>query len=326
MMIGLAIGDALGNTTEGQLRDERRLRNGEIRDYQPNPDADGARRGTPSDDSQMAFWTLESLVDHGGYHPNEVARLFSSRPLFGLGNAVSDFRANMRDGSDWTAAGTESAGNGALMRIAPVVIPHLDAPSPALWAEATLLTMTTHNDPAAIACSLAFVSLLWELLAMSQAPAERWWAESMLSVVRDLETGKSYSPRGARYAGRSGTFSDLIAERLAHAVDREWPVATACDAFFSGAYLLETMPCAILILMKHGHDPEEAIVRAVNDTYDNDTIGAIVGAAVGALHGVEALPARWRSGLTGRTAATDDGRIFELLAAARQRFCASMER
>ena len=37
---------------------------------------------------------------------------------------------------------------------------------------------------------------------------------------------------------------------------------------------------------------EEAIVRAVNDTRDNDTIAAIVGAAVGALHGKSALPDR----------------------------------
>ena len=40
---------------------------------------------------------------------------------------------------------------------------------------------------------------------------------------------------------------------------------------------------------------------------------AIVGAAVGALHGEEALPARWRRGLPGRTREDDDGRVFELL-------------
>ncbi|HEU4630236.1 MAG TPA: ADP-ribosylglycohydrolase family protein, partial [Gemmatimonadaceae bacterium] len=58
----------------------------------------------------------------------------------------------------------------------------------------------------------------------------------------------------------------------------------------------------------------------VNDTYDNDTIAAIVGAAVGALHGVDALPARWRTGLLGRTRAADDGRVFELIELARTRF------
>jgi ADP-ribosylglycohydrolase len=69
----------------------------------------------------------------------------------------------------------------------------------------------------------------------------------------------------------------------------------------------------VWILARHAHDPEEAIVRAVNDTHDNDTVAALVGAAVGALHGKEALPAPWQRGLLGRTTANDDGRVFRLI-------------
>ena len=69
----------------------------------------------------------------------------------------------------------------------------------------------------------------------------------------------------------------------------------------------------LYILSRHAFRPEEAIVRAVNDTRDNDTVGAIVGAAVGALHGASALPARWRDGLLGRTGFDDDGRVSELI-------------
>jgi hypothetical protein len=65
--------------------------------------------------------------------------------------------------------------------------------------------------------------------------------------------------------------------------------------------------------MLHASDPQQAIIRAVNDTKDNDTIAAIVGAAVGALHGRSALPADWVQNLLGRTAADDDGRVFALL-------------
>jgi len=53
-------------------------------------------------------------------------------------------------------------------------------------------------------------------------------------------------------------------------------------------------------LMRHGDDAETAMMRAVNDTRDNDTIAAIVGAAVGTLHGREALPDQWVEDLTGR--------------------------
>ena len=42
-------------------------------------------------------------------------------------------------------------------------------------------------------------------------------------------------------------------------------------------------PALLYIPARHAHDLEEAFVRTVNDTKDNNTIVAIVGAAVGAL-------------------------------------------
>lgn len=65
MMLGLAIGDALGNTSEAQVPRQRRKVHGEIRDYIPNRHAGLRAVGLPSDDSQLAFWTLEHLVEHG---------------------------------------------------------------------------------------------------------------------------------------------------------------------------------------------------------------------------------------------------------------------
>ena len=61
-------------------------------------------------------------------------------------------------------------------------------------------------------------------------------------------------------------------------------------------------------------------MAAVNDTKDNDTIAAIVGAAVGALHGRRGIPQRWLANLSGRTTDRDDGRIFTLLGQARSVF------
>ena len=82
-----------------------------------------------------------------------------------------------------------------------------------------------------------------------------------------------------------------------------------------GAFLLETVPSVLFILASFDHEPEEAIVRAINDTRDNDTIAAIVGAAVGALHGRSRLPERWIAGLAGRTRDNDDGEVFNLIRA-----------
>jgi len=60
-------------------------------------------------------------------------------------------------------------------------------------------------------------------------------------------------------------------------------------------------------------DPGEAIVRAVNDCEDNDSVAALVDAVVGALHGERSLPERWRKGLLGRTRSRDDGHVHELI-------------
>jgi hypothetical protein len=48
--------------------------------------------------------------------------------------------------------------------------------------------------------------------------------------------------------------------------------------------LLETMPATLYILARYGDEPEQVILRAGNDTKDNNAIAAVVRVAVGALH------------------------------------------
>ena len=81
MLIGLAIGDALGNASEGMNPAERRRRHGEIRDYLPNWYADGRCVGLPSDDTQLAFWTLEHLLENEGrLVPELLAQMLAVLP------------------------------------------------------------------------------------------------------------------------------------------------------------------------------------------------------------------------------------------------------
>jgi ADP-ribosyl-[dinitrogen reductase] hydrolase len=179
MLLGLAIGDALGNTTESQLPVARRQSHGEIRDYLPNRYANGRPVGVPSDDSQMAFWTLEQLLDDGGLVPDHLARKFAQHQIYGIGSIVRAFLVSHKDqGLLWEESGQPSAGNGALMRIVPVLIPHLRQPTTALWADAALAGMITHNDRASNACCVAFIHLLWECLRLKQAPEPIWWVDT----------------------------------------------------------------------------------------------------------------------------------------------------
>jgi ADP-ribosyl-[dinitrogen reductase] hydrolase len=318
MMLGLAIGDALGATSEGLLPGPRRARYGEIRGYLPHPYADNRPVGLPTDDTQLAFWTLEQMIADRGFDPEQVAARFCSERIYGIGSTVRRFVANFRAGLPWYRCGPKSAGNGALMRIAPMLIPHLASGTPDLWADAALSAMITHNDSASISACLSFVHMLWHLLQIDAPPAAVWWPQAYVEAARELEADETYRPRGGPFAAYQGTLWRFVEAHVPEAFAAGLPTVDACNAWGSGAYLLETVPSVLYILMRHGGDFEEAIVRAVNDTVDNDTVAAIVGAAVGALHGVDAIPERWRSGLLGRTTAVgDDGRASELLAQAR---------
>jgi len=320
MLLGIAIGDALGNTTEGMLPRSRGEAFGEVRDYVARRHGDEPK-GFPSDDTQMAFWTLEQLIDARGLVPAHLADRFSSSGrILGIGSTVRDFLRNLRSGMSWHQCGPESAGNGALMRIAPLVVPHLRAGGTGLWIDTALAAMMTHNEPASISACLAFVGMLWELLDMTAVPDSGWWAERYVALARDLEGDTEYSPRGGRFSGFRGSLWRFVEEKLRWADRERLSVLDACDAWYSGAFLLETVPSVLFVLMRYAGDPEEAIVRAVNDTRDNDTIAAIVGAAVGALHGRRGLPARWIDRLSGRTRDRDDRRVFELIRSAKATF------
>jgi len=320
MLLGLAIGDSLGNTTESQLPSSRRQSHDEIRDYLPNMYADGLPVGVPSDDTQMAFWTLEQLLVDNGLVPEHLASKFTQLQIYGIGSTVKEFlREYKKPGMTWERAGQPKAGNGALMRIAPVLIPHLHQPSSSLWADVAIAGMITHNDAASNTCCLTFTHILWECLRFKQNPDPFWWIDTFTAAASYLEGDTNYEPRNSKLTNK-GPLWKFVDKEVRQAINENWSTIDACDHWFSGAYLLETMPCVLYILAKYADNPEEAIVRAVNDTKDNDTVAAIVGAAVGALHGRNGLPARWINDLLGRTRADDDGHIFDLIKNAKKTF------
>ena len=319
MLLGLAIGDALGNTTESLLPERRHELYGEIRDYVPH--RWHKTLATPTDDTQLAFWTLDQMLEDGGLVPARVAQRFASERIFGIGHAVAQATSDLRSGElPWYECGAPSAGNGALMRIAPMLVPFVRSPSPDLWADTALSAIVTHNDAASTSACVAFTAMLWQLLGMDEPPEPSWWRGTYVATARDLEGETRYASRGGVFAGYNGPLWRFVDERLAAAEAQHLTALAACEQWWSGAYLLETVPSALHILARHAGDPEEALVRAVNDTKDNDTIAAIVGAAVGALHGAAALPERWVRGLPGKTRSDDEGAVQRILAAARERW------
>ncbi len=318
MLLGAAIGDALGRPTESMRPSERMSQYGEITDYLPTPFSDEVK-GFPSDDTQLTFWTLEELLDCDGLIPSELALRFTRERIFGIGGTVRRFIENMKAGVSWEHAGPDSAGNGALMRISPTTIPYLKTGGPGIMVDTALCAMITHNNDLSISACTLFTYLLWQLLDMNRNPGPEWWT-SQIDYAKDITLGGAYTVRGGAYAGTRVQPWDFIQEQLGSAMERNLSVREAAAMWWSGAYLLETVPCALYIMMRHGSDPEQAVIRAVNDTKDNDTIASIVGAMVGALHGADAFPKRWIQGLSGRTTYDDDGRIFELISLAKAKW------
>ncbi|MEQ8710238.1 MAG: ADP-ribosylglycohydrolase family protein [Rhodospirillales bacterium] len=322
MLLGLAIGDALGNTSEGLDPARRRELHGEIRDYLPNSSAQGRPVGVPTDDTQLSFWTVESLLEEGRLDPDALARKFGASRVHGIGQTMERFLAANGAGVPWPEAAPRSAGNGALMRIAPVILPHLLTSGETFHADAIICAALTHNDPASISSCLAFARMLVDLAGMDGPPEPGWWPVAFIRYARPVEGEEtSYSLRQGPHAGRfTGPLWRFVEERLVGDAQRYPDLPSGVADWSSGSYLLETVPSVLLTLMRHADDPEEAIIRAVNDTRDNDTIASIVGAAVGALHGGDALPARWKDGLSGRVRSSDDGSVPRLIKAAVDRW------
>lgn len=320
LMIGLAVGDSLGVSTESMPPGLRRVIYGEIRDYFSGWFG-GKPIGYPSDDTQLAFWTLDQMIEDGGLDPERLSKRFCSKRIFGIGRTVLKFLYNYKLRKlPWYKCGPKSAGNGALMRIAPMVIPYLKTGDKQMWVDTALSAMITHNDSGSISACLSFINIIWQVLKMDKPPDPSWWIDTYINTAKGLEIDHTYRTRSGKFKGYEGAIHEFVDKHAREAYERDIPIYDACKAWNSGAYLLETVPSVLYILMRHGNDPEEAIIRAINDTVDNDTVGAIVGAVVGALHGKKGIPGRWVENLSGRTSKDDDGKIFEIIERAKNNF------
>ncbi len=315
MLLGLALGDSLGNTSESLTPAIRRARYGEITDFLPNRYANEMRIGLPSDDTQLSFWTVESILERQCLDPDDLARKFTSRPIFGLGGTVRRFIRNYKSGKAWFEAGEDSAGNGALMRVAPLILPSLLYPGSNLLRDLYFGSILTHANSASAVSCIAFGIMLRELLVASSPPPTDWWASRFIEIARQVEVEfpQRHAPRDPLIPYPEGTMSEWVERTVAPTLAQNLPASEACDRWHSGAYLPETVPSVLYILSRHGADPETAIIRAVNDTKDNDTVAAIVGSAVGALHGSGSLSDRWKHALSGRVGPTGDGTVQALI-------------
>lgn len=169
-----------------------------------------------------------------------------------------------------------SAGNGSLMRTAPVALAYLDDEA-ALMEAATAISALTHHDPeAGEACAL--------------------WCLAIRHAVRtgelDARIGLDHleSNRAAVWAQR---LDEAEAHPPAHFENNGWVV-----------HALQGAWSAIVRTPVPTEDPrsgsyraqhlQRAVATAVRGGRDTDTVAAIAGGLLGAAWGASAVPASWR--------------------------------
>ncbi len=275
-LLGLAVGDALGAPLEFMGRERIRQIHGRVTEMLGG----GWLRLQPgeyTDDTEMMLCLARSIAEKGRFDPEDVVRRFVEWLAGGptdIGITTRTTLAKIKDGMPWKEAsrstleelGGKSAGNGALMRCAPIAL--LD-----LWDERALVQDTLTS------CRLTHwhEAAGWAGVALNLAIA---------ALLRGLPRADLLSYLLPRVDDPSIRHALSRAPELSAGAVRSSGYAADCLQAAFWAYLgTETF--------------EEALVAVVNLGEDADTAGAVCGALAGAAYGLDAMPGRWRETLRG---------------------------
>lgn len=278
-LVGTAFGDILGAAVEGMSRAAILESFGTVREFM-----DTSRGwGRYTDDTQMTIALATSMLRCGGVDGADCARVYADflEPRRGYGGGAVRILEALLNGADYRETGTMffpsgSFGNGAAMRIAPVGLVYAQSPPEIVREKVFSAIRCTHVHPEAIDGALV------------QALAVGRFALSGLGVLPDADD--FIGPLKAACSDDNMIRGlDGVGELLQAGADD----AEAATRLGTGVRCAESVPAALWTALRHGSDPEEAIIRAVNLGGDTDTVGAMCGALVGALHGDDWFPRRW---------------------------------
>ena len=276
VLVGTAIGDALGLPLENLSARRIARLFGRVGRYRFL-----GRTGFVSDDTEQTAFAAQALVEAQG-EPAAFAKLFARRLKgwilrvpFGVGFATLRACLKLLLGVPAGKSGVRSAGNGAAMRAAIVGALYADDPARRI-SFGDALARVTHTDPRAIEGAQFVAALAAQAV---QSPAEQ---------RPDLEAACGEVHDALLLAAIQS------AQRLARA---QAATADAARELGVTGYVVHTVAFAAFCAARHGIDARRALEEAVNAGGDADTIGAIVGALVGARHGLSGLPKDLRDGL-----------------------------
>ena len=278
--MGLAVGDAVGTAVEFKARGT----------FPPVTDMVGGgpfhlEPGQWTDDTSMALCLAASLVERKGFDArDQIERycrwldqgyLSSTGRCFDIGITVREALQQFKQSGEPFACSTHprQAGNGSIMRLAPVVI-YFHANRDAALHYAALSSMTTHPTTECVDACRLMASIL--LKAFDGASKE----EALL-----------------------GDRSFVGAPRIQAIARGEWRDKPEAQIVGSG-YVVQSLEAAVWCVWATDSF-EAAILRAANLGDDADTTAAVAGQIAGALYGKSGIPARWLQRLALRESIDD---------------------
>ncbi len=303
-LFGLAYGDALGKPTEflSVAEIERRYGPAGPRELVGDP-------ALVTDDTQMALAVGWALRETPRYTAEAVEPLLRQRfldwaasPDNNRAPGMTCLRAcaELSRGRPWqqaTVAG--SKGCGANMRVTPVGL--LDVDLDTLAGLAQLQAGLTHGHPTGLAASelTAYaVRLLIDGAALAELPGlltER--AHEQRTVYRADWLGdlwqRSGEPTPEEFITRGWDECLRALRRLAAALAGPDDGGDPCRLTGEGWIAEEALATALLCAVRHADDPVGALARGAATAGDSDSIAALAGAFVGAVHGMPGWPAEW---------------------------------
>jgi ADP-ribosylglycohydrolase len=294
--LGLATGDAVGTTLEfkspGTFRPIIDMVGGGPFDLRP---------GEWTDDTSMALCLAESLIHSRGFDAADQMRryinwrdnghLSSNGECFDIGITVNSALNRFEQSGNPFAGSTDpySAGNGSMMRLAPV--PMFYAADPALAIQMSgESSRTTHGAATCVAACRYLGGLIVGALN-GTAKAE------LLSPY--------YKPSGDRWSPED--FPEQIAAIAAGSFKEKSPPAIKGTGF-----VVDSLEAA-LWAFHNSETFEDGCLVAANLGNDADTTAAVYGQLAGAYYGEGGIPARWLDKLAHRQLITGFAdRLFAL--------------
>lgn len=282
-LCGLAAGDALGTTLEfkssGSLEPIKDMIGGGPFQLKP---------GQWTDDTSMALCLAESLIEcQGNNLKDQLERytrwyldghLSSTGKCFDIGNTVKKALSNfMISGEPYSGlTDTWSAGNGSIMRLAPVPLFYARNPQEAVKKSGES-SRTTHGNRLAIDACYYFGGIL---------------VGAVTGVSKEQILSKCYHPGGKEW--QDIDLSPEIYEIACGSFKRREP------PIIKGiGYVVKSLEAALWAF--HRSDTfEKGCLMAVNLGDDADTTGAVYGQLAGAYYGIVGIPERWLKKLSHR--------------------------